>query len=249
MGDPAVVAKREQVKQQGLIACIITLPFRLFGVLCGSLLLSIAIECIGLHFFWPEESWHHAQHMLHFELEQVSEHFTRSVMVEEPGRTANRWMDIAYDWLFIKSGLLNWITDADAQASAGANNTVHDFKYYLGQVYVHFAAYLIAAAYTALVFLVRLLVLCLTLPLFLMAAFVGFIDGLVRRDVRSFGAGRESGFVYHRARASLMPLAVLPWVVYLVLPFSIHPLLVLLPCAALLGLAVNISAATFKKYL
>ena len=49
-----------------------------------------------------------------------------------------------------------------------------------------------------LVFLVRLLVLVLILPLFLMAAFVGLVDGLVRRDVRGFGAGRESGFVYHR---------------------------------------------------
>ncbi len=38
-------------------------------------------------------------------------------------------------------------------------------------------SYLIAAAYTTLVFLVRLLVLCLTLPLFLMAAFVGLVDG------------------------------------------------------------------------
>lgn len=249
MSDPAVVAQREQVKQQGLIAGIITLPFRLFGVLCGSLLLSIAIECIGLHFFWSNESWHHAQRMLHFELAQVSEHFARSVIVEEPGRTASTLIERGYDWLFVKSGLLQWITDADAQASAGAGNAVHDFKYYLAQVYVHVSAYVIASAYTLLVFLVRLLVLCLTLPLFLMTAFIGFIDGLVRRDVRSFGAGRESGFIYHRARATLMPLVVLPWVVYLALPFSIHPLFVLLPCAALLGLAVNIAAASFKKYL
>lgn len=249
MSDPAVVAQREQAKQQGLIAGIITLPFRLFGVLCGSLLLSVVIECIGLYFFWPDESWHHAQHMLHYELAQVSEHFARSVVVEEPGRTATRLIETGYDWLFIKSGLLQWITNADAQASFGAGNTVHDFNYYLAQVYVHVSAYLIAAAYTLLVFLVRLLVLCLTLPLFLMAAFIGFIDGLVRRDVRSFGAGRESGFIYHRARATLMPLTLLPWVIYLALPFSIHPLLILLPCAALLGLAVNIAAASFKKYL
>jgi integrating conjugative element membrane protein (TIGR03747 family) len=100
-----------------------------------------------------------------------------------------------------------------------------------------------------LVFLVRLLVLTLTLPLFLMTAFVGFVDGLVRRDVRRFGAGRESGFLYHRARATLMPLAVLPWVTYLALPVSVHPLLILLPSAALLGVAVDVASATFKKYL
>jgi len=34
-----------------------------------------------------------------------------------------------------------------------------------------------------------------------------------------------------------MPLAVLPWITYLALPISVHPLLILLPSAALLGLA------------
>jgi integrating conjugative element membrane protein (TIGR03747 family) len=87
------------------------------------------------------------------------------------------------------------------------------------------------------------------LPLILTAAFVGLIDGLVRRDVRRFGAGRESGFIYHRAKASLMPLAVLPWITYLALPISVHPLLILLPSAALLGLAVSLTAGSFKKYL
>lgn len=98
-------------------------------------------------------------------------------------------------------------------------------------------------------FLVRLLVLVLTIPLFLMAAFVGLVDGLVRRDIRRFGAGRESGFVYHRAKASLMPLAVMPWVLYLTLPVSAHPLLLLLPCAILLGAATDLAAGSFKKYL
>lgn len=47
-----------------------------------------------------------------------------------------------------------------------------------------------------------------------------------------------------------MPLAVLPWVTYLALPVSVRPLLILLPsCAALLGIAVDIAAATFKKYI
>ena len=65
-------------------------------------------------------------------------------------------------------------------------------------------------ARVAAIFAESLLVLCLTLPLFLMAAFVGLVDGLVRRDIRRFGAGRESGFIYHRARGSLTPMAVLP---------------------------------------
>ncbi|MBM9960873.1 TIGR03747 family integrating conjugative element membrane protein, partial [Pseudomonas aeruginosa] len=130
---------------------------------------------------------------------------------------------------------LDWIRDASTQASAGSHRPTKDFRYYIGLVYVNVESYLIAAAYTTLVFLVRLLVLCLTLPLFLMTAFVGLVDGLVRRDIRRFGAGRESGFIYHRARASLIPLSVLAWVTSEAQSVSDNPLLIVLPSTALLG--------------
>ena len=249
MKDPATTAQHQQARQQGLLASIVTMPFRFLGVLIGALLLSIVIECVGMHFFWPEQGWHHAQGMLDYELGQLSAHFTRSAVVQEPGRTAHWLVERSYEWIFVKSGLLEWMSNVSARARAPSQDSARDFRYYVSQVYVWSESDLIAAAYTTLTFIVRLLVLTLTLPLFLMAAFVGFVDGLARRDVRKFGAGRESGFVYHRAKAALMPLIVLPWVVYLALPVSVHPLLILLPSAALLGVAVCIAAATFKKYL
>lgn len=249
MNDPAATAQRQQNRQQGLIAGLITLPFRFFGVLCGSLLLCIVIECVGMYLFWPDEGWRHAQGMLNYELAQFSGHFTHSALVHEPGRTVHWLVEQTYEWLFVKTGLLEWMRNAANQASAPSHSGTHDFRDYISQAFVWIESYLIAAAFTTLVFIVRLLVLVLTLPLFLMAAFVGLVDGLVRRDIRRFGAGRESGFIYHRAKASLMPLAVLPWVTYLALPVSISPLFILLPGAVLLGLATDIAAGSFKKYL
>lgn len=249
MKDPASTTQREQTHQRGLLASIITLPLRMLGVLIGSLLLSIVIECVGMHLFWPDQGWRHAQGMLDYELNHLSSHFTRSAVVQEPGRTAHQLVEGAYEWIFVKTGLLDWMSQASARSHAPSHGDGRDIRFYISQVYVWSERYLIAAAFTALTFMVRVLVLVLTLPLFLLAAFVGMIDGLVRRDIRKFGAGRESGFVYHRAKASLMPLAVLPWIIYLTLPVSVNPLLVLLPSAALLGLAVNITAASFKKYL
>ena len=121
MTDPPSPRNGSRFASKGLIAGLVTLPFRFFGVLCGSLLLCIVIECIGLHFFWPEQGWHHAQGMLDYELAQVSENFTRSVLVQEPG--VARWLiEHAYDWMFVKSGLLDWIRDAAAQSRAGAHN-------------------------------------------------------------------------------------------------------------------------------
>ena len=59
----------------------------------------------------------------------------------------------------------------------------------------------------------------------------------------------KMGAIRCYAKASLLPLAVLPWIVYLAMPISLHPLWILLPSAALLGLAVNLTAGSFKKYL
>jgi integrating conjugative element membrane protein (TIGR03747 family) len=107
----------------------------------------------------------------------------------------------------------------------------------------------VPAAYTGLVFLVRLLVLFLTQPLFITAASVGLVDGLVRRDIRRFGTGRESGYIYHRAKVCLMPLVILPWVIYLSSPVSVHPLFILVPSSIFLAVAVNITIGSFKKYI
>ena len=249
MKDAASTAQREQNQRQGLIVGTITLPCRLLGVLIGSLLFSIVVECVGMHLFWKDEGWRHSQQMLQYELGHLSNHFTRSVVVQEPGRTAHELVDTGYEWVFVRSGLLERMSQTAERARAPSHGQTRNFRYYISQAYVWTESYLIAAAFTTLTFLVRLLVLVLTLPLILTAAFVGLIDGLVRRDVRRFGAGRESGFIYHRAKASLMPLAVLPWVTYLALPISVHPLLILLPSAALLGLAVSLTAGSFKKYL
>ncbi|MEH6498322.1 MAG: TIGR03747 family integrating conjugative element membrane protein [Pseudoalteromonas distincta] len=249
MSGTTETAQRQQTQRHSLVVRIITLPLRLLTVLIGALLLSIVIECVGMHLFWKDEGWHHSQSMLQYELGHLSSQFTRSAIIQEPGRTAHRLVETGYQWVFVRTGLVYQVSRTAQRARVPSQGEKRDFRYVISQTYVWIESYLIAAAFTTLTFMVRLLILVLTLPLILMAAFVGLVDGLVRRDVRKFGAGRESGFIYHRAKASLMPLAVLPWVLYLAMPISVHPLLILLPSAAVLGLAVNIAAGSFKKYL
>src|SRR5690606_11447281 len=226
MKEPVGTAQRQQAASRGFFVRLLSLPWRLFGMLCASLLLSILVECVGLHLFWREQGWRHAEAMLDYELEQLSSQFTRSALVREPGRTAQRLVDGAREWLYVNSGLQQLRREA-SHAPATSPSGLPNARYYLGQGYVWIDSYLLAAAYTTLPFLVRLLVLALRLPLLLLAAFVGLVDGLVRRDIRRFGAGRESGFVYHRAKALLMPVAMLPGVGYLGLPVSLHPLWIL----------------------
>ncbi len=47
----------------------------------------------------------------------------------------------------------------------------------------------------------------------------------------------------------ILPAFVVAWVLYLALPFSLHPSVVILPFAALFALALAVTASTFKKYL
>ena len=55
--------------------------------------------------------------------------------------------------------------------------------------------------------------------------------------------------MYHWPKRSALPLLVLTWVIYLALPFSLHPSFVVLPFATLFALSVAVTASTFKKYL
>ena len=226
----------------------LSMPFAFIGLLLGSLFISVLIEWIGLCFYWREQGWHHARDMLNAELKWVADGFAQSLVVDNPGRTAKALIDVAYEWIFEKTGLVEWINYSAAQSRINGRQAqgVHQ---YLGIMYVYVEDYGLAALYTVLTFLSRLLILTLSIPLFLMAAFTGAVDGLVRRDLRRFGAGRESGFIYHRAKMLVVPVGVAPWVFYLALPVSVSPMLVLLPCAVVLGLVVSVTVGSFKKYL
>jgi len=124
MSNTAATAQRQQNTRQGLLARLVSLPFQLFGVLVGSLLLSVLVECAGMHLFWKDEGWHHAQAMLHYELGHLSDHFTRSVIVQKPGHTAHQLVDTGYEWVFIKTGLLQRME----QTRASGQGAKQDFR-------------------------------------------------------------------------------------------------------------------------
>ncbi|VAX07797.1 putative membrane protein [hydrothermal vent metagenome] len=119
----------------------------------------------------------------------------------------------------------------------------------LRKIYIPVSEYLLAAMTVTQVFAVRMAVLTLAMPVFLLFGLVGITDGLVQRDLRRWGGGRESSFVYHHAKHFIMPAVLGTWFVYLSLPVSVHPNYVILPFTALFAIAVAITSGTFKKYL
>lgn len=248
MADIAEKAQQQQEGQKTFLGMLFTAPFHFLGVMFGSLLGAILVEWVCLYIFWPDAGWRHAQQMFEHEFSWVSQDLLRSAVIQEPGRTATWLVSWVYDGLVVKTGMIGWVQGMEATAQAGPQ-VQFDVRYLVAQGITTVQNYALAALFTVLTFCVRLVVLALTLPLFGMAAFTGLVDGLVRRDLRKFGAGRESSYLYHKARATIVPLAILPWTLYLALPISVSPLLILLPCAALLGLAISITASSFKKYI
>lgn len=233
----------QPIQRPGLIVWTISLVLRIIGLLIASLLFSILVEFAGLLLFWGDQGWRHSQTMLTNELGWLSEHFKSSLIIQQPGQTTAQWLDFLNQWLLVKTGF------ADFALQARVSSQGNGIWSWINQLYVSIEDFVLAAVYVTFTFVVRLTILALATPLFLLAMFTGFVDGLMRRDLRKFGAGRESSFVYHRAKRAVMPLLIVPWIIYLSLPFSLNPMVVFVPCAATLGMVTAITAATFKKYL
>ena len=151
----------------------------------------------------------------------------------------------------VKTGMLDSINALTQYARTTSLQQIvnFDLRYETGRVMIKLQDYGLAALYTVLTFCVRMVILTMTIPLFLLAGFTGLVDGLVRRDLRKFGSGRESSYLYHKARGAILPLMIVPWTVYLAMPVSVSPLLILGPCAVLMGVAVYVTVSSFKKYL
>ncbi|RXF63966.1 integrating conjugative element membrane protein [Pseudomonas syringae] len=243
MATPTQNTPPQPIQRPGLIVSAIGLILRIIGLLIASLLFSILIEFAGMLLFWGDQGWRHSQAMLTSELGWLSEHFKDSLLIQQPGLAIVRMLDFLNQWLLVKTGF------ADFALEARVSSQGNGFWSWINQLYVSIEDFVLAVVYVTFTFVVRLTILALATPLFLLAMFTGFVDGLMRRDLRKFGAGRESSFVYHRAKRAVMPLLIVPWIIYLSLPFSLNPMAVFLPCALMLGIAMAITAATFKKHL
>ncbi len=258
-------------RRPGLIARLLLLPLHLFGLLCGALLLALTLQGVGMMLFWPEQGWRHAETLAQQGLARIPATFPRSLLNPDPAHTAQRLDDTLQYWLLQRSGLntrLNKQQTAGEKTAQTHKNPVdihktlsgihtssarpytqHGFKQHLNQAGHWFTNAMLATTHTARIFALRLLALALYLPLFLATTILGLVDGLVRRDQRRFGAGQESGFIYHRAKASLGPLLVWPWLLWLAVPISLPTLAFMLPAFVLQGVALSLTASRFKKSL
>jgi len=236
---------RRPLARPGTFARFLTGIAQCLKWLVLSLLFSVVLEWLGMLFWWQEQGIQHSRQMLVTELQYLAVDFQRSLLTADPTRFAKAWVDQLSYGLFEFTrlvDLIEWITPVPGVAEEGIRPSLH-------RLYMPIADFVLAALQITQVFAVRLAILTLATPVFGLFALVGLVDGLVRRDLRRWGGGRESSFVYHYAKKAAIPLVIFAWVLYLALPFSLHPSWVILPFAIGFGLTVSITASTFKKYL
>ena len=236
---------RRPISQPGTSSRILTALAQALKWLLVSLLFSVVIEWLGMMFWWEEQGLAHSRQMLRAELGYLGDDFQRSLLTSDPLRFAQNVSRHFHHVLFELTrfvDFIEWVTPAPRAGEEGLRITLH-------HAYQPIAAFVISAMQMTQVFAVRLSILTLATPVFGLFAGVALVDGLVRRDLRRWGGGRESSFVYHYAKKAALPLVVIAWVLYLALPFSLHPSWVILPFSIGFGLAVTVTASTFKKYL
>jgi len=148
-----------------------------------------------------------------------------------------------------KSGLQWWAAQQNQAMESGGNKVAAGLSAGSRWLASALQEYLLAMVYVAVVTLIRVTILVLSVPLFLMVVLVAVVDGLGRRDLRRYGAVYESSFVYHHAKRFVKPAFYVPRMVYLSWPSTVYPNLLLLPAALMLGMALAVLTASFKKYL
>ncbi|AKE60094.1 TIGR03747 family integrating conjugative element membrane protein [Citrobacter farmeri] len=218
------------VRRPGLLGWIALLPGMLAGFFLGAWVLAIVLEWLGDAFFWRNACASHSEQVL-----QATWQWWKAFA------GAPVWLvhDLTLIGDTLQQGIAVLVHSLNEQRGMFCTETV--------TAVIRCA--LLSAANVTLTFLLRLAILLQALSLFVLTVTIGLIDGLVRRDLRRFGAGHESGFVYHHARRMISSCLIATGLMWLAAPIFLVPEYVLIPGAILIGLAVSVSSGAFKKYI
>jgi len=148
-----------------------------------------------------------------------------------------------YDIVFVSSGIDGMMRHAASLPSSDESQ----------QTATDFTETLRPAIETCMIglqlFALRIGVLMLALPFLLIITLAAVTDGYLSWFLRRTSGGRESGFIYHRAKRSLAASFLLLWAIYLVPPIPMNPIYIIPPFLLASGITTYLHVAFFKKFL
>lgn len=222
-----------------------------FGTLVGfacwmvtALFVSIVIEWAGIAWFWPEQGVGHSQNMLINESRYLNSRVKENLA--------------GYSWPAAVIGVTNKLAEsvAGSDTVTAINRMIKNrtretsgrFRAALRQWARKYDDYVYAAVNITQLFFLRLAIIVLSVSVFVLFGLVGIADGLTERELRRWGAGRESATVYNLARRMIYPAFIIACVVYISFPTTVHPAMVMVPCAMLFGYSLKVAFEKLKKY-
>ena len=151
------------------------------------------------------------------------------------GRFVDAVVTVAHDWVFVTTGLGNWLTTQRSGLLAAPVDGLW--------------ALVDTALLGLQLFAMRLAVLILSLPLFVVVGTTAVADGVHGWLMRRTRGARESGFIYHRAKRAVPTFLLLVWAVYLIPPIPMDPRWIMPPFIIAFATAFRLRVAFFKKHL
>lgn len=213
---------------EGFITRRIRFFFDVVFWIATALLISILIEWIGIFLsWWPQPDEFHSATVLKKELSWINQDF--STVLGSPADSSLRFSRYMYEAFFVWFGFDLILSLINVESFGGV------------------AAYIKASINVIQLFFSRLIILTFSLSVFLIFAIVVIVDGAVIREVRKFGLDLERSWIWSNAKSSIKPLVVVPFIVYLGSPWSIHPNWIILPFVLMLSTALWLVSSKFKK--
>lgn len=219
----------KRTEDDGFITQCLKLPFRIFQMLLISAFISSLVEVVGMATdFWDIKGIGHSQMMLTQELEYLQIALAKNIFTHFSGLTVQTLFDNTVGYVFEFFQLLGFFDGSTPNGIIGT---------YIGAVVNIFA-----------VTFMRFFVFVFTLPLYFIFGYVGLMIGIVERDKRRAGGGRESGALFQFFKSSVVPSVALALFIYLAWPDSLNPTYVFFPSALLFATAAAYMTASYKKY-
>lgn len=246
-------------RTRGPVELIIEAAFAIVAITMSSWFIGCVIENLGANFVWKQNGLTHARQLVMDDLAYIAA-APRSLLIDDTHDFSIKmigYVQKPYEFL----GILEWYKSSHAQQPASSSATPsgsekdtqesmrqrisksnHTFSQIISEL-------LVVSMFVLQDTILRESIAIFALPAFALACLLGIVDGLMRRDLRRWGGGRESSFIYHHAKRYTVWALTGGFALYLTWPFGgFNPSLMILVFTALVSVTLSTTVATFKKY-
>ncbi|MEE8617101.1 MAG: TIGR03747 family integrating conjugative element membrane protein [Roseateles sp.] len=245
---PAGTVKPRAVSERGPVVLVMELVFGLLFITMASWGIGVLIEIIGCYTLWEDQGEHHIQSLVKEDLGYISA-APRSVLIDDTtgfAKTIVEAVTYPYERLGAIRFYRNQLKAEGRQVQGGLSKGMNAAA---SSLMGELSRYILISMFVLQDVLLRMSIALFALPAFLLACVLGAVDGLMRRDLRRWGGGRESSFVYHHAKKFAIWALTGGFVFYLSWPFGhFNPAYMVLIFTVLVAYTLSTALSAFKKY-